>query len=230
MNLLITGSEGNIGKTITSWLKQNSSQEHYKIRCVDKNDRDSPLDILKDDLNSIFSGIEAIIHLAANPNPFISKDEAEDNLEITRRIIDYSRGEKSLRKIINASSINVYPYIEMFERGEGINESTPLSPNIMFGNGYYAQAKIESEKVLKEFSFKYGIGLINLRLGVITRDDLPPRQQDGKIKEIDKIIHLKNKDLESTIERSLNLEGSHDFVCVSSNTEFISPRMKIIQN
>lgn len=224
MKILITGSNGTIGNIIRKFL---DNKRDYELVCVDKNNSINPRDILKDDLSKYFEGVEIIIHLAANPNPFINKDEAGRNVEITKKIIRYaSKNKKTVKRIINASSINVYPYIRLFEEGTRISKNAPLSANKKFGNGEYGKAKIKSEKFLKVFCKKNNLDLINLRFGAVTKNDLPPKQKDGNIEVIDKIIHLKHKDLEKIIDKSLNLKGIKNFICVSSNNKFITSSIR----
>ena len=70
-----------------------------------------------------------MIHLAANPSPFIDERESQKNVEITNAVIRVCR-DYGIKRVINASSINVYPYIELFEKGKQLTQQTPLSPNL----------------------------------------------------------------------------------------------------
>lgn len=217
--ILITGSKGTIGSIITPYLRNKGYQF---ITELDINNPKNPVDLLNDKIDSYFKNINTIIHLAANSNPFIDKKEADRNFEITKKIIEASKKSGSIERIINASSINVYPYMEMFENEEKITDKTYLSPNNRFGGGQYGQAKIKSEKLLEDFCEKKKINLINLRLGCVTKNDLLPKQEDGSIAEVDKFIYLKHKELKKTIDKSLNLKGIQNFIGVSHHNKLIS--------
>lgn len=221
--ILITGSRGTIGNIIIPYLK---SKGYQFITELDKDNPDNPANLLQDNLTNYFKEIKTIIHLAANSNPFIDKEEADKNIIIAERIIEACKKSNSIERIINASSINVYPYIDLFCNREKITDKTPLSPNKRFGGGQYGQAKIKSEKLLEDFCKENKINLVNLRLGCVTKNDLLSKQKDGTIEEIDKIIYLKHKDLKKIIGKSLKLKGVQNFVCVSSGKELIDKDIK----
>jgi len=213
MNILITGSEGLIGKIILKELKKK-----YKITKIDTK---LDIDILKYNIFPYFQNIDTIIHLAANPNPFISKQEASKNLKIVKKVISAGDSSKNLKRIINASSINVYQYINLFEKKERLTKDTALSSNTFFGDGSYGRVKIESEKLFKEYCKQRKISLINLRLGCVTSNNLPNKQFNGQIENIDYEIHLKHKDLIKIIKKSLFIKGIQNYVCVSKKDGFI---------
>lgn len=221
--ILITGSSGTIGNILTHYF---GNKGYQFITGLDKENTDNPINLLEDKIAHYFKDIQILIHLAANSNPFINKEEAGKNVKITERIIEASKKYGSVERIISASSINVYPYMEMFENGERITNKTLLFPNKRFGNGEYGKAKIKSEKLFETFCKNNKINLVNLRLGCITKNNSLPRQEDGAIADIDRIIYLKHKDLKKIIDRSLKLKGINNFVCVSSGDRFIDESIK----
>ena len=210
MKILITGSEGRIGRILTKEL----SKQHELI-LLDKNHPSNPVDILTDNITDYFPDINALVHLAANPNPFINEEEAEKNIEIAKRVKEACKQSIFLERIINASSINVYPYLDLYEAGEILTRTTPLSPNTRFGNGGYGRAKIKVEKLFEPYCRNQDISLINLRLGAVTEDDSPPKQSNGRTKPVDRQIHLKHADLIKIINSSLTRNRTGSYVCVS---------------
>ena len=139
MKILLTGSEGLIGKLIYEGLRKQ-----YEIVGLDKK---TGVDILSSDLERYFLGADALIHLAANPSTQIDEQEAAKNVEIARRVIDACDKTNSLKTIINASSINVYDIMNLFNNGQKITSDTRLNPNICeWSKGYYGKAKIEDGK------------------------------------------------------------------------------------
>ena len=206
MKILITGSHGLIGRIISGGLKRE-----HKLTFVDKK---IGIDLLVDSLKPYFEDVDTIIHLAANPNPFIDEREAQRNIEITKTIIQACRGYK-IERIINASSINVYPYIELFEQGKKLTRETPLSANLRFDDSSYGKAKIESERLFEEYCRGNKVSLVNLRIGCVTPYNLPSRQQNGHVELIDYEIHLKHNDLIEVIKKSLGSRGINSYICVS---------------
>ena len=54
--------------------------------------------MLKNNISDYFNDIEILIYLAANPNPFIKKEEADKNVEIARNVIKACDYAKNLNK------------------------------------------------------------------------------------------------------------------------------------
>jgi len=207
MNILITGSEGLVGKILSKKL----GKEHKMANI----DRANGTDILTGPLPHL-KNIETLIHLAANPNPFINEKEAHENIEIAKAMIRAS-GSYGIKRIINASSINVYPYLKLFEAGKKITQNTPLSANIRFGDGAYGRAKIETERLFEKYCENNNISLTNLRLGCVA----PKEQKNGKMYPVDQDIQLKEPDLIRIVKKCLYLDGIRNYVCVSKRNGFI---------
>ncbi|MBI2672831.1 NAD-dependent epimerase/dehydratase family protein [Candidatus Woesearchaeota archaeon] len=219
--ILITGSRGTIGSIIAKHLKENGYQF---ITELDKDNPENPVDLLKDDITHYFKNIDSVIHLAANSNPFIKKEEADKNVEIAKKVIGACK-DSGIKRIINASSINVYPYASLFKKGEKLTNQTSFSPNTIFypciTGGYYGEAKIKTEFLLRGFCKENGVYLINLRIGCLMKNNLPSVQEDGVVDPVDFDIFLKHEDLIKIIEKSLNHNGNYDYVCVSKKDGFV---------
>ncbi len=210
--ILITGSHGVIGKIVVDELKKRGQE----VVLVDLHSS-KPVDLLKDDLVPLFRGVETVIHLAANPNPYISKEVAQENIAMVRRVIDASSKSKKLKRIINASSINVYPYFEMYENRKTITSDTPLSPNLYYFPGEYARAKIKAERMFKVFCKRKKISLINLRFGHVAASNREKRVfKTSWKKDLEHKNFLHHKDLREIMVASIALQGTHNFLCVSN--------------
>lgn len=216
--ILITGSEGVIGKIISEELKKE-----YNIIPIDKN---IGIDILATNMKPYFSDVGTLIHLAANPAPNINKEEAEKNIEISRRVIEACNSSKNLVKIINASSINVYSYFDIYDAGKKITDKTPLIANDVFGDDSYGKAKIAVEKMFEEYCERKNIALLNLRFGCVTKDDKISIQQDGSIFPSEYDIWLRHNDLRKIISKCLISDIQGSYICVSKKDGFIDESIK----
>ena len=214
--ILITGSHGLIGTIIRPAL----AKYDHGLVLLDKNNPDNPVDLLNDKIDRYLRGIDTVIHLAANPDPFIDEKQADKNIEITKRVISACENS-NIERIVNASSINVYPYYDLFSKGEKITYAIRSNPNITFGKrvtkGYYGTAKILSESLLKQFCRDKSLSLINLRFGCVTEDNSLPRQEDESIDPVDREIFLLHEDLKKIILKAVDYKGIGSYVCVSKN-------------
>ena len=100
MNILITGSEGVLGRVVSDALKEHS------LVLLDKKAK-NPIDLLKDPVRNYFRGIETTIHLAAYPRPWISLEQAKKNFLVGWNVLEECR-KFHVKRFINASSLNVY--------------------------------------------------------------------------------------------------------------------------
>lgn len=208
MNILITGSEGLVGTIVSKEL----SKEHQIISIDNKI---KGRDILKNNLTPYFEDADMLIHLAIAYLGIFKPKQAQKNIDISKKVIEYCENSNNLRKIINASSINVYPYFDIYDKGEKIAQNTPLSQNVMWGEGKYGENKIIAENMFKKYCNDKKIPLLNLRLGCITPDNKISRQKDGSIHPLENDIWLKHEGLIKTIDNCVNTNIKGDYVCVS---------------
>ena len=239
--ILLTGSEGQIGKLLYNDLKSK-----YNILCIDKTLHVDckTLDLLNISLEEYTKNydIDIIIHLAAHPSPNITSDLADDNVKMTEKLIEYmntlnkeiiqckesnsynsSNSYNKIIKFINASTINVYPYVDMINNKIKINKDTELKVNNSFKLTYYGESKIKTENILKKYCKNNCIHLYNLRLGYVNVYNQPIRKFN------DRKIELKPNDLVKIINECItNTQGNnqenyiHDFVCISKKDDFVN--------
>lgn len=217
--ILITGSSGTVGRLVTEEL----SRQGHELVLIDKGNEAHPVDILKDPLDDYFAEVDIVIHLAAHPDASIPKVKAEENVESTRRVADAVSRSPHVQKVINASSINVYPYFDLYEQKKSIDEDTPLAPNLHFPPGEYARAKIEAENILKKTCLQKNVSLVNLRLGHVVPENLEEiRNKD----ELEYFILLSYLDVKKVAAKSLSFDGNHDYICVSNPSWFIGEEIR----
>jgi len=218
--IAITGSNGVIGKIIVDEL----SKKGYELVLLDKSNPDNPIDLLHQNFAEYLVGVDTIIHLAAHVSPYISKELAQENIKLSERIIEVSKGCPSLRMIINASSVNVYPYYEMYYNKKTISNKTPLSPNLKLAPGEYSKAKIICESLFNDYGKDRNILIINLRFGHVNFDDIIPQSKENakEDNEIEKLIFLYHTDLRKIINKTLTLNTSGAFLCVSHDSKLFN--------
>lgn len=173
--ILITGSEGIIGKILSK------NMEEYFIVKVDKlkTDQDSfiCLDLSKRSLLSkieYYLPLDCVVHLAADSNPKAEWDSVLiNNIISTRNIFEFCV-LNDIPKLVFASSNHVtglyekeinFPYVG---RHNLIDTQKPVMPD-----GYYAVSKIFGENLGRFFSIQYNLNVICLRIGTVLKDDNP---------------------------------------------------------
>lgn len=206
MKILITGSEGRIGKILSSALK-----EHELILVDRKETAPIQLNLLNlEQAVSYFSNVDSVIHLAGHPEPWATQQQGLENVRLTKNVYEAIR-LNNVERVVYSSSINVYPYRNIFNSGSKINERTELSPSAWEGRSFYAKSKISCERIGEIYYRKYGISVLNLRLGLVTEDNKPYDTP------VDRAVWLSYRDLIEIVRRGLNFEGFANLVCTSDN-------------
>ncbi len=146
--ILITISEGLIGKIIAPALIEDG----HRLVLLDKKAK-NPVNLLTDNLNRYFKNVETVIHLAAN-SFWINRQEEGENVMMTFNVLRNS-AENNVKRIVYASSINVYDYSTLYLEGKKIDESTPIVPHSKSNWKerkesvfHYSMSKIISEELI----------------------------------------------------------------------------------
>ncbi|MDF1874437.1 NAD(P)-dependent oxidoreductase [Sulfurimonas sp. SAG-AH-194-I05] len=173
MNILVTGANGYIGHSIVDTLsvshvvlqmqnctEYNVSEDIFSLNLLDKKHINS---FLKEDII-----IDSIIHVASKMASSKNVNDMNilyDNLKMYEHIVLIAKHFK-IKKIINFSSIAVYPNIDA-----SFNETSLVQPSVN-GDALYGLSKFCGENILDYMLQKEDVKIINMRVGQVFSDDL----------------------------------------------------------
>ena len=217
MNILITGSEGILGKVVSEALKE------HNLVLLDKKAK-NPIDLLKDYISDYFRGIETTIHLAAYPRPWISLEQAQENFLVGWNVLEECR-KNNVKRFINASSLNVYDFDNIWRKGLKITSQTPVMPNTKkewrgggTGEIFYARAKVALETLAYGYYQTEGISVLNLRLGGVNKENKPPLYGIDECEPFEEAGWLSHEDLSEIIKRAIYFNGYASIPVTSANS------------
>ena len=177
-SILITGSEGLIGRLLSSKLSRctitSLDQVHSNSARYVRSNLQSVSE-LNDKLTE-FLPFDCVVHLAAECNSRAPWNTVlVNNIIATRTIFEFAR-ENKVPQIIFASSNHVTglyegipPSLHLKPRGtENITSEMPICPD-----GYYGVSKAFGEALGKYFSDRFNIRTTCLRIGSVLQDDNP---------------------------------------------------------
>ncbi len=218
-NLLITGSEGLIGKLLSCRLSG------YNIVKLDQIFSNSSR-YVRSDLQSVqelndklaeYLPIDCILHLAADCNSRATWESVlVNNIVATRTVFEFAR-TNHVTKVILASSNHVTglyegnpPSLHLEPTNKTIiSHEMPISPD-----GYYGVSKAFGEALGKFFSETFNIKTICLRIGSVLEDNNP-----GK-KDRYRSTWLSHNDLLLLFEAAINSSVAYGiYYGVSNNTK-----------
>ncbi|MFA6216939.1 MAG: NAD(P)-dependent oxidoreductase [Candidatus Omnitrophota bacterium] len=210
----ITGAAGNIGSTL-----QKGLGDTYNLSLYDLNEtttlsgcRYIKVDFArKEELDGIFNGLDALIHLAGNPHPNAPRNMTyRNNFAATSYVFEEARRAK-VKKIVYASS-NFYHEAAISEILQGNSKSRitldmPPSPLSLYG-----ESKVFGENLGRHLSY-LGIQFVALRIGwTIPQDN--PAVYDG---EYMRAVFCSKRDLIQAFNKALQLETTFQAAFVTSN-------------
>jgi nucleoside-diphosphate-sugar epimerase len=170
----ITGSSGNIGSTL-----QKGLSEKYQLCLFDLKPPSSPGNAVftkvdfavKSELDGIFKGLDALIHLAGNPRPDAPRAATFRNNFLATSLVFEEARAAGVKKIVYASS-NFYHEAAIAEvlRGDSKQRITldmPPSPICLYG-----ESKVFGESLGRHLSY-FGMQFVALRIGWTVPQDNP---------------------------------------------------------
>ena len=159
MKILVTGSEGFVGKKLITRLLERG----YEVEGIDRVFAPTPeykyqkIDLCNNiQLNP--SVYDLVIHCAAAKGDWDISDKEfyDDNVLATENLLDYVR-KCEVKKIIHFSTVAIYSR-DVTDGGE----STKIEPDSVYG-----QTKLDSEILIRKYAQESGIPTVVLRPSVI---------------------------------------------------------------
>lgn len=177
-SVLVTGSQGIIGRVLTSSLSK--SLQLYGLDKYEKEgERRFRVDISSySQLSNAFERIgklDCIVHLAADASTDAEWESVlRDNIIGTRNVYDCAR-RHGVHKVVFASSNHVTggyegipPKLHEQQNPELITVNHPIRPDSDYGT-----SKAFGEAVARQYWELYGIRSVCLRIGTVLEDDTP---------------------------------------------------------
>lgn len=221
--VLVTGMAGQIGGIIRRQLG-----DRYELSGIDRVGVEGVPVRVADiaDLEAIkpaFDGIEAVVHLGADPSPRASWDSVlRNNIVGTRNVYEAAR-LAGVKRIVFASSNHVVgnyplrqdPYKAIYDGrlGEVRRPFPPLTTDLIRPDSYYGVSKSFGESLGSYFHEEYGVSVICLRIGwVMTPDD--PSFSPAALS-----LWLSHRDAAQLIQRSIDAPASVGFAIVNGESD-----------
>ncbi|MFH5797799.1 NAD-dependent epimerase/dehydratase family protein [Haladaptatus sp. CMAA 1911] len=181
--IAVTGAGGNVGRESLSAL------EEFDVTPVTHSEHDDIDSVLcdvtdYDALSDALSGHDVVVHLAANPSPDADwRSTVDVNIEGTRNVFEAAR-EHGIRRVVFASSnhaVGMYNAADKTETetmtsdtAEPIYHDDPPRPD-----SYYGVSKVTGEALGTYYADRYGIEVVNLRIGwLIPEEELRETQDE----------------------------------------------------
>lgn len=197
MRVVVTGSCGRVGRLLVPALREISDVVEVDSSPVAGDH--VVLDICdRAGLAEVFSGADAVVHLAAKA-PYRStwKEVSRPNIEGTHSVFEAAR-LADVRRVVFASSNHV---TGMYDREHAwpVSVDLPVRPS-----GVYGVSKVFGEALGRYYADEFGLSVICLRIGWVRQDPASEAAETGL--EVARMMWLSARDLVQLVTRSLQAE------------------------
>lgn len=195
--VLITGANGTIGFLLAKGLARKFDILKLDIVGEENNETAFAVDISNiEALDAAFNKmghVDSIIHLAANANEKASwEDVLKNNIIGTKNIYDCAQ-RHGIKRVIFASSTHLFGMHPQYpDKTTGI----PIPVDALHQpDSYYGISKGFGEDLAHYYYHTYGIQTISIRIGSVSKDDVPVRPYH--------LLWLSHRDAIQVFERAL---------------------------
>ncbi len=220
----ITGAEGHIGSTL-----REGFSDRYEI--VPFTLTGQTFDSTAIDLSDAtategkFKGLDAVIHLAADPSPTGSWESMlQNNISATYNVLEESR-RAGVKKVVFASTNHTQHGYTMGGSPDEIDLNKkfmlriddPPNPTSLYG-----VSKLTGEQLGRFFSREHGLQFVALRIGATGRGDDPTSAVGSPSEDYVRAMFISKRDITEAF--ALALEADEDFLiayAVSNNDRSI---------
>jgi len=212
MKIGITGAEGTIGSVLRKGLSNKYKIISFTLQTQDFESVQMDLSN-NNEIKGKFEGLDALIHLAADPRPEASWESVKkNNLEATYNVYNEVKNA-GVKKIIFASTNHTQHGDTLLTTPETLdlkkNKILSLENNTN-PDSLYAVSKLFGEDLGKYFSEQHKIKFIGLRIGWIVKGDDPTIMCGTPSEDYLRSMYLSHRDCIQAFERAL--ESSRDFL------------------
>ena len=215
----ITGANGTVGKVLMEGLADS-----YALTAFTQREADSPSMIVNFDkareVEGVFTGLDAVIHLAADPSPMAAWEQVRDhNLEGMYQVMEECR-RSQVRRIVFASTNHtqhgntILTTPETLDPAKKVRMKLSDRPN---PDSLYAVSKLFGENIGKLYSERFGIEFVGLRIGWIVPENTPLVMQGTPAEDYLRAMFLSHRDCVAAHRRALEVEAKYTLAYVVSS-------------
>ncbi len=219
MKVGITGAEGRIGGYLRAGL--GGSHDISSFTLTPQNFDSTVVDVSDADaMTGVFSGLDAVIHLAGDPSPAGSWESMlHNNIIGTFNVLEESR-RAGVKKVVFASTNHT-------QHGETMGASPEIldmSQRVMLRLGdyfnpssIYGASKATGEIYGRLFARHHGVQFVAMRIGAIGDEDTPLTALGTPAEDYVRAMYLSRGDLVSAFQKALEVDREFTLAYVISN-------------
>lgn len=235
MNIIVTGGSGKAGRATVRELLQHG----HSVKNIDlMRPQESLCDFLTVDLMELgetieaLAGYDAVVHLAANPNPSGWTEERmfRHNTTTTYNVFRAAQILK-MQRVVWASSETILglPFDRVQPEYAPLDEAVPLYPETSYG-----LSKLISEEVARQFARWSGVPYVGLRFSNVMEPadyaQFPGWQDDPQARRWNLWGYVDSRDVAQSCRLGLeaDVHGAHALIIAADDTVMQRPSAELM--
>ena len=215
----ITGANGTIGRVLLDGLKSE-----YELTAFSRRKVDFPTNIVNfdcpEEVMGKFEGLDAIIHLAADPSPLAPWESVRrHNVEAMYQVVEECVRSNVKRLVFASTNHTMHGHTiltspETLDATKSVRMKLSDTPN---PDSLYAVSKLFGENLGKLYSEKWGLEFISLRIGWMIKEDDPTVMRDTPSEDYMRAMFLSQRDCVQAHVKALEVKSNFLIAFVVSN-------------
>ncbi len=215
----ITGANGTIGRVLLDGLKSE-----YELTAFSRRKVDFPTNIVNfdcpEEVMGKFEGLDAIIHLAADPSPLAPWESVRrHNVEAMYQVVEECVRSNVKRLVFASTNHTMHGHTiltspETLDATKSVRMKLSDTPN---PDSLYAVSKLFGENLGKLYSEKWGLEFISLRIGWMIKQDDPTVMRDTPSEDYMRAMFLSQRDCIQAHVKALEVKSNFLIAFVVSN-------------
>ncbi len=222
--VLITGASGNLGHKLAQHLAGR-----YTLRLLDRTAHHA--DVVAGDLSiwdkawvDLFQGVDAVVHLAADPTAEASwADLVAPNIDALINVFA-AAAQNGVKRLVYASSNHVMGGYKDVAHPPKLTTDIPVKPGTHYtwegsdqpyDSVAYGGAKLFGERLGKCYAAIHGLSTIAVRIGWVRADDNQAAAIPANTEEWFRLMWLSNQDFGNLFERCIEADPMLTFAIVN---------------
>lgn len=218
----ITGANGRVGRVLVDGLSDVCEVRPFTRREVEG----FPSTVV--DLHNIeaaahaFEGLQAVIHLAADPRPSAGWDsQLENNIDMTYQVYEACR-IAGVRRMVFASTNHTQHGNTVLSTPETLDTNKKVRMKLTdFPNpdSLYAVSKVFGETLGKYYSERHGLEFVGMRIGWLIEENDPTVMVGKSSEDYMRAMFLSHRDCVEAHKRALEVDTKFMLAYVVSNND-----------
>ena len=217
----ITGADGTIGTILRQGLQGELQIKSFTLGPSEFESTEVDLSNAAA-VEGIFVGLDAVIHLAADPSPSAPWESVrENNIEATFQVFEECR-RSGVRRLIFATTNHtqhgntILTTPETLDPNKNIRMKLEDPPN---PDSLYAVSKLFGEHMGKLYSERYNLEFVGLRIGWITKENNPALKRGTPSENYMRAMFLSHRDGIQAFRRALEVNTRFMLAYAVSNND-----------